>query len=300
MTKLYEEDTDTNDIFIYIDSETGNSYYFNGEKLVLLSKKPQIGGRGNKAIQDAEEKARKAEIEAEGGEEESPDVRNQRLTRIKGAFSDKNMADEIQNETAYAKEQDVAQRNIRAQEKRKNDPLRRFKLSLNDFVKNSVAETRDTTWSKFNKKYSGSGSGIMRPGTSKHKSGKVPLINVYFDRSGSWGPEKTAVADATIASLDGYVKKKLLNIKKYYFADEVLDYDFSGGGTDGEPVMQHILQTKPDNVIIMTDDDFDWRQSLTHVTVPGGVWMLFKDGVSQKLLKALHGKKLTKMFELTD
>lgn len=298
MKKLYEEDAASDDIFIYTDTETGNSYYFNGEKLVLLSKKPQIGVSGNKAIQDAEERARKAEIEAAGEEEESDEARNQRLARIKDAFSDKGIADEIHNETAYAKEQDVAQRNKRAQENQKNDPLRRFKLSLNDFIKNSVAETSDTTWSKFNKKYSG--SGIMRPGTSKHKSGKVPLINVYFDRSGSWGPSKTAVANAAIASLDGYVKKKLINIKKYYFATEVLDYDFQGGGTDGEPVMQHILQTKPDNVIIMTDDDFDYNVSLTPATVPGGVWMLFKGGVSQKLLKALHGKKLTKMFELTD
>lgn len=298
MRKLYEEDTDTNDIFIYVDTETGNSYYFNGKQLVLFSKKPQIGDHGNQDIQDVEEEERKKQIEDEGGEVESEEAKKQRISKIKGKFSDSNTADEVKNETAYAKEKDNARKQRKAQEKKNADPLRRFKLSLTDFIKNSVAEQRDSTWSKFNKKYSG--SGIMRPGTSKHKTGKVPLINVYFDRSASWDAEKTAVADATIASLDKYVKKKLINIKKYYFDTEVSDVDFSGGGTDGEPVMQHILKTTPDNVIIMTDADFDWRDSLTPVTVPGGVWMLFKGGVSNVLMKALKGKKLTKMFDLAD
>ena len=55
-------------------------------------------------------------------------------------------------------------------------------------------------------------------------------------------------------------------------------------------------QTKPDNVIIMTDDDImDIDES---VTVPGAVWLLFKGGQSKNLIDHIHGKKQTNIYNL--
>ena len=34
------------------------------------------------------------------------------------------------------------------------------------------------------------------------------------------------------------------------------------------------------------------------VTVPGGVWLLFYDGVSSNLINSLKGKKMTRTFEI--
>ena len=69
-----------------------------------------------------------------------------------------------------------------------------------------------------------------------------------------------------------------------------------GGGTSGTPILENIRETKPDNVIIITDNDIsDCTES---VTVPGAVWFLFVDGVSYNLKEHLSGKRLTKSFEI--
>ena len=74
------------------------------------------------------------------------------------------------------------------------------------------------------------------------------------------------------------------------------DPDTVGGGTEGTPIMDHIERTKPDNVIIMTDDDINDIES--PVTVPGAVWLLFKGGISNNLIENIHGQTETKVYEI--
>ena len=45
-TFLNEAD-EMNPVHIYVDDSTGDYYYYDGEKLVLMGRKPQIGDRGN-------------------------------------------------------------------------------------------------------------------------------------------------------------------------------------------------------------------------------------------------------------
>ena len=70
------------------------------------------------------------------------------------------------------------------------------------------------------------------------------------------------------------------------------------GGTPAEPVFNHIQETKPDNVLIMTDDDFDDQGGYdqTNTYVKGAVWLLFKGSISKSLREKLHGRKMTKTF----
>ena len=53
--------------------------------------------------------------------------------------------------------------------------------------------------------------------------------------------------------------------------------------------MRHIRDTKPDNVIIITDGDLS--DASIPVQVPGAAWMLFYDNKSSGLIRNLSGKK---------
>ena len=127
----------------------------------------------------------------------------------------------------------------------------------------------------------------------------IPSINVYWDVSGSFqDPAKTAGARSAIATLNQYVRNGDIEIHTYYFANRVSDNPNSaGGGTDGEPVCQHIQQTKPDNVIIITDGDTS-NQNLSGAVVPGAVWMLFYDSRSEAMMRRIRGKKENKYFDI--
>ena len=51
----------------------------------------------------------------------------------------------------------------------------------------------------------------------------------------------------------------------------------------------------------MTDGDFDYQgewKRVDPISVPGGVWFLFKGGESTTIQKYLKGKKLTKSFKI--
>lgn len=341
---------DNNDVHIYMDDSTGKYYYYNGEKLILLGSKPQIGDRGNNAIQDREEEERRKQIEKEeeegevdagqgsgggsgedsdegsegdesqdgekstgggsnsgeeGGAGESEKERLKRLQRIQDKLNDAEIGADISYEATdkvdrekklkeLRKKQIEASKNV---QKYKNNPgLVKFRESLNKFIKNEVGEVKEKKWSRINKKYAGTGT--IKPGISKHASGKIPLINVYYDRSGSWDASMTAVGDSAISTLSNYVRKGQIKIHIYYFNTEIHTTDPGGsGGTRGTPILNHIKETRPDNVIVMTDDDI--RDCSEVVTVPGAVWLLFvKDQISENLQEHLKGKKLTRSFEL--
>lgn len=58
--------------------------------------------------------------------------------------------------------------------------------------------------------------------------------------------------------------------------------------------MRHIRDTKPDNVIIITDGDLS--DASIPVQVPGAAWMLFYDNKSSGLIRNLSGKKQTRYY----
>jgi len=238
------------------------------------------------------------DVDSSGSGDRSVDSEQSRLERIKKILQDKEIADQISDETDTQVSRSRSATAERNAKKYRNTPINKFTDSLNRFIKNEVGDSRNSTWRRFNKSYVG--TGIMRPGHATVKNKNIPLINVYFDRSGSWDAAKTAVGEQAIGTLNNYVRKKQIKIQLYYFANKVSEYDdynsLGGYGTSGQPILDHIKQTKPDNVIIMTDDDiFDCR---TSVEVPGAVWFLWKGGVSQNLQQHLKGAKETNNYNL--
>ena len=136
------------------------------------------------------------------------------------------------------------------------------------------------------------------------KNPQIPRLFVYYDQSGSWGPGDIKIGDQAIGTLNTYVKKKQLVIEVYFFANHIYTNPESarneGGTGAGAEIIKHIAEARPDNVVILTDDDFDyWDEikSAGQVTVPGGVFLLFRRGqVSKRLVDRVHGKRLTKIY----
>lgn len=221
--------------------------------------------------------------------------RADRIAKIREVLSDLSKATSAKIEASQAIIKEKAAKAEKNLTRYRQSALTRFTESLNKFIRDAIARSRNQSWSHINKKYVN--SGLLKPGYSNSSKGNVPSINVYFDRSGSWDSNKTKQGLQAISTLNKYVTRGEIVMKLYYFNTRVMDTDPGGnGGTNGEPILQHILQTKPNNVIILTDDDIN--DCRTQVTVPGAVWFLFYDTDDNQITEYLRGKKLTKIFRV--
>ena len=296
---------------------------------------PQIGDQGNKAIQDAEEAERQANAYKDAAEEAAENAETkeeaenaddladaakdlkadisksgqiskkelERLDRIKKALNDlDNQAKALEEtEKAVFTSQQLAADKQRRREYEQN-VNQRFIDSIYLFMRNEVASFRSPTWKRFSKRYVSSNP-LLQKGKGRTQNEKIPKINFYFDRSASWDDEKIAVGQKVISSLRVFERKGLLKINIYYFGDTI-ETDpnspkLNGGTSATQLILDHIIATKADNVVIMTDDDMDNQGQFTsNVTVDGGVWFGFVGGVCKEIIKHLHGKKLTQGFEL--
>lgn len=222
----------------------------------------------------------------------------ERIARINKALSDVQLGDKIKDETASQIEREKQIKIARETAKFRNDPLRRFVDSLNQFIRKEVGVGRGKSYGRINKTYAN--TPIIRAGITRRAEQHIPLINVYFDASASWDEAKIAVGKRGVATLNQYVRQGKLKIKTYYFSDHVSEKrsEVSGGSTGAiKEIFQHIKDTKADNVVIMTDGDMDSQGgSVSLLTVPGAVWFLFVDDDCDKLKDNLHGQKLTKEF----
>ena len=271
-----------------------------------LNKSTDIKDKADKLGKEAKDlKDRSNEIDQENNssifkdnnqKEQEEKIAN-RISQIKRILNDLRAKEVILGETDIAINKGKVVKKAKDFDKYNKNPLIQFRLSLNDFIKNQISVGRGASWNRLNKKYDS--SGIIRPGSSRLSQNKVPLINVYFDRSGSWDANKTESGKQTLSTLNQYVRNGKLKIDLYYFSNNVHSIEQEAireGGTNGQPILDHIQQTKPDNVIILTDSDIG--DCTSDIVVPGAVWMLFYGGRSQNLIDHLKGKKMTKYFDI--
>lgn len=230
-----------------------------------------------------------------------------RLERIQNALNDSNIRDEIMRETDNAVFKSDQLRHDKEQEKNVSRKLNyggitEFKRSIDRFMKNATKREKELTWRKPNKKY-GPESGLIAKGRAYVENKNIPLLAVYFDQSGSWGPDDVKIGLDAIASLNAYVKRGLLKIKVYYFSDYVSGNakEVEGGGTSAtQKILDHIKAIHADNVVIMTDSDMDYQGEFTStLKVKGGVWFLFREGrVCNRLMDHLKGRMLNQAFNI--
>lgn len=221
-----------------------------------------------------------------------------RVEQIRKLLDDPDIQRQGKSESQRAVQKDRLIKQAKLADRYKSNPLVKFTLDLNNFIKQQTASYRGSTWTRFNK--TAVRTGLIKRGITSYAQTDIPEINVYWDVSGSFSdPRKTEGARRAIATLQNYVREKKIKIKTWYFANRVSSTEENaGGGTEGQPILDHIQATKPANVIVITDSDIsDCR---TPTTVPGAVWLLFYDSESQNLREHLRGKQETKSYLIYD
>ena len=221
-----------------------------------------------------------------------------RVEQIRKLLDDPDIQRQGKDESQRAVQKDRLIKQAKLADRYKSNPLVKFTLDLNNFIKQQTASYRGSTWTRFNK--TAVRTGLIKRGITSYAQTDIPEINVYWDVSGSFSdPRKTEGARRAIATLQKYVREKKIKIKTWYFANRVSSTEQNaGGGTEGQPILDHIQATKPANVIVITDSDIsDCR---TPTTVPGAVWLLFYDSESQNLREYLRGKQETKSYLIYD
>lgn len=222
-----------------------------------------------------------------------------RIQEIQRELNNIRNGSNLEKEATNAIEKEKVAKAAKDLKKYNNSANTRFAISLSNFIKRATAIGREKTWRRFNKNYVG--SGLLKPGISNSTQAKVPLINVYFDRSGSFSghPEKTKGAEEAIGALNHYVRRGQIKLKLYYVAMSVESdrevAEDQGGGANGEAILRHIQATKPDNVIILTDSDANVGNAPT-VSVPGAVYLLFYEDRADSLIEHFKGYKELKTF----
>lgn len=249
-----------------------------------------------KKLDDIEKKSGDGPIDS-SAEQRAKEKLAERVQEIKDAFADVKRQANLEAESSSAKRKEKAAAEARHIDRVRGSGISQFKLNLNKFIADQVEEEEVDTYARENPAYA-DGEFIL-PGRISKEEKHIPIINVYWDVSPSFNdPQKTASARNAIATLNQYVRNGDIEIHTYYFAGRVSDTESGVGfGTAGEPVAQHIQQTKPDNVIIITDSDTSF-DLIPYTTVPGAVWMLFYDGRSEAMMKNIRGKKQNKYFDI--
>lgn len=266
------------------------------------------------AKQDAErEEEIKKELEELGDMDPYSSEAESRLEEIADLLNDESIADALFDET---------DKKVRASRKEKRDQekaakkeaekyeakqgIDNFVLDLNKLIKTEIKKITKSDWSKYNKK--ADGTGLIKPGKSQRKNPSIPKLYVYFDQSGSWEYDDIEIGKQAISTLNTFVKNKKLIIELFYFGERLTTtpgYEANGPSWECfDKVAEHIKTNKPDNVVIMTDSDGDYYDfktginSMKPVTVPGGMFLLFRRGaVSKQVVRVFKGKKLTKIYK---
>ena len=302
---------DTGDAAIQAAEEAerqANAYKEDAEKKAEDAQDADVKDAANDLADDAKEVADDAkELKKDMQQNGVGDEEKKRLQRIADAFAD------LQNRRDALDETDKAvftSRQLAADEKTRQEYYKNpnkviekaFIDSVYLFIKNQTAYLRTPSWSRFSKRYVDS-TPLLQKGKARTYNKKIPLLNIYFDRSASWNDQKIKAGQEAVAALKQFEKKGLIKINIYYFADTISsspdDPNLGEGTSATQKILDHIQATHADNVIIMTDDDMDYQGKFTHpVTVSGAVWLVFVVRVSERLISNLHGKQLTKVFEL--
>lgn len=231
---------------------------------------------------------------------EQADDLQDRIDKIRKAFSD------AANRAAITAEIDdhINQEKIDKQTQEMlnylNNDMNRFKNSLAAFVKKATAEQKDRTWRRQSRRYTGAPDEILTKGQQWRKSKHIPIINVYFDQSGSWDESDIQEGVKALGVLNNYKDKGEIKLNVKFFANHVHTNASAAraeGGTDVHEVFEDIKNTNPDNVIIMTDSDGDYDR-LPDVVVPGAVWLLFRNDRSNNVIEHIHGLTQTQVYDI--
>ena len=226
---------------------------------------------------------------------ESPEDHQRRLDRVKDELNDDELnqttLDQIKQKTqanrdkvARAKADEM--KRIAAETKAQNEWMNLGDLTA-DIVKAigsqiKVRNRPEDSYLRPNATYAG--SGFIMPGQKNLEHRDLPVINIYFDKSGSVPRSGLQRAKEAMKELYTLERRKLVKYHIYYFASEIADEDNKpcGSGTTAFPkILEHLQATKATNAIIITDSDFERQtdfNTISPIELKGKVWWLWHNG----------------------
>lgn len=174
-------------------------------------------------------------------------------------------------------------------------------------------EVRDDSWSALSRR--NSGAGVLQQGKKFNElpNKKIPIIDFYFDQSGSWDEDDIKVGEKAVEALAEMEANGQIKINIYYFANHVhtdaASARYEGGTWAWNEIVKNVITTQATNVIIMTDSDMEdqwdyenyWHQGkAASYTVPGYVWYLWRGGDNApRLPRDLKGRGGTQQFSFS-
>jgi hypothetical protein len=215
-----------------------------------------------------------------------------RKSKIKGWADDPLAAQELAAEDNVELQKDYQKKKAREAEKARYNSfgtLRDFEMNLYSAINNQIEAVRQEyqSYDEINAEYE-SEDAIMKADLVKELPAEAkPIIDVYFDQSGSWDKRDVKVGRKAVASIKTFEDQGDIVLNIFYFDDIVTadgnDSRLGQGGTNAWPeILQNIKATEAKNVVIMTDHDMNWdSQRYGQVCrVDGCVWWIWRNNIS--------------------
>ena len=201
---------------------------------------------------------------------------------------------ELEAEDDVALEKDFRKEKAREKENTKYakvGTLDEFKLNFYNAIKHQVEMVIQEyqSYNEINAEYESEDVIMKADLTQEIPEEVIPVIDIYFDVSGSWDSEDIEIGKKAIATVKEFEDAGEIKLNIFYFSNGVSNTFEStralyGTGTRGwREVLKNIKATEAQNIMVMTDDDIEYlgdaKQGPT-CRVDGCVWFLWKNGLA--------------------
>ena len=199
---------------------------------------------------------------------------------------------ELEAEDDVALEKDFRKEKAREKEKTKYakvGTLDEFKLNFYNAIKHQVEMVIQEYQSYNEIKAENESEDVIKKAdlTQEIPEEVIPVIDIYFDVSGSWDSEDIEIGKKAIATVKEFEDAGEIKLNIFYFSNGVSNTFEStralyGPGTHGWPeILKNIKATEAQNIMIMTDDDIEGIGNAKYgptCKVDGCVWFLWRNG----------------------
>lgn len=247
-------------------------------------------------------------------EQETAEERQARIDRLNNTVEDQealetelaNIAlDNEERENKKVRASQAAARKAAMASGRSLNGIQDFSVFVRDLdhamKKQTTLTTKpEDTYAKMNPTYAH--TDLLMPGSGYKEKRTIPIINVYWDESGSlYQSDKEKGRDALSLLLRLQARKKI-KVKNYWFADNVADSpEGTRGATGAFPeILKHIKETKATNVIIFTDSDFNRQTNFSKIApidISGCVWWIWCGSAADKAVPYIKPRTRGNVFE---
>lgn len=213
-----------------------------------------------------------------------------RKTKIQRWSNDTSELQDLQQEDNMNIQQDYQKQLAREREKQKYNGFKgldSFKINFYNTIQTEVQQVLQDyqSYDEINPEYESEDIIVKADLQRLIPEEVLPVIDVYFDCSGSWDDSDIAIGKRAIATVKEFEDMGQIKLNIFYFANNVhttLGPARNEGGTRAwNDILQNIKATNATNVVVMTDHDMNWDAEDGPVCkVEGCVWWLWKNGES--------------------